>query len=94
MRQTYEFYKYKSDNELMKYVKKNEKFSYCFSDKIIANKRVKVFSSIKVKDEIIGTGFIFEKDRVYGTLFHPECQTKTDIIYKNFNDICNNYKRC
>ena len=89
----YKFYNYNSDNKLMKDVKRTEKFSYCFSDKIKADKRVKVFSSIKVKDEIIETGFIFEKGIVYGTLFHPECHMETYKIYNNFNDICNNYKR-
>jgi len=91
MCQDYEFYKYKMDNELMKTIK-SKKYSYCFSDKIKVNKEVKVFSSIKVKDEIIETGFVFEKGRVYGTLFHPECKKETYKIYSNFNDICNNYK--
>lgn len=87
----YEFYKYKMGNELIRSIK-SKRYRYCFSDKIEANKDVGVFSSIKVKDEIIETGFVFEKGRVYGTLFHPECKKETYKIYNNFNDICNNYK--
>jgi len=87
----YKLFKYNLENELMNGIKTKE-YSYFFSDKVLCNNKLNVFSTIKIKNEVIDTGFVFEKGRVYGTLFHPECKIETYQIYNNFNVICNNYK--
>jgi GMP synthase-like glutamine amidotransferase len=65
-------------------------FRYCFSDIVIPNKKtdVRVFASIMVNNKKLDCGFEFEKNRVYGSLFHPEYYDNTQIIFKNFYEIC------
>ena len=69
------------------------KFRYCFSDIVIPNKNtdVRVFASIIYNNKKLDCGFEFEKNRVYGSMFHPEYYDNTDIIFKNFYEICKSY---
>lgn len=70
-------------------------FRYCFSDIVIPNKKtdVHVFASIIYNNKKLDCGFEFEKNRVYGSLFHPEYYDNTDIIFKNFYEICKKYAK-
>jgi gamma-glutamyl-gamma-aminobutyrate hydrolase PuuD len=87
----YNFYNYNSKFPLLKDIKTTN-FSYCFSDIVIPNKKINtIFSSTIINGKIIETGFEFEKNRVFGTLFHPECQENTDIVYFNFYELCKKY---
>jgi len=66
------------------------KFHYCFSDIVIPNKKtdVRVIASILYNNKKIDCGFEFEKNRVYGSMFHPEYYENTQIVLKNFYEIC------
>jgi anthranilate/para-aminobenzoate synthase component II len=101
----YIFYKYKSDTPLLKGIK-GDYFRYCFSDIVIPNKKIdiKVFSSIIINGKIIDTFFEFEKNRVWGSLFHPEsspsrsrnskeCNDDPDKIFFNFYELCKTYNQ-
>jgi GMP synthase-like glutamine amidotransferase len=70
-------------------------FGYCFSDIVIPPKNmgVKKFASIKYNNKLYNVAFEFEKNKVFGTLFHPEIKTDTYIIFKNFYDICKKYNK-
>jgi len=65
-------------------------FHYCFSDIVIPNKNtdVRVIASILYNNKKIDCGFEFEKNRVYGSMFHPEYYENTQIVFKNFYEIC------
>jgi GMP synthase-like glutamine amidotransferase len=65
-------------------------FHYCFSDIVIPNKKtdVHVFASIIYNNKKLDCGFEFEKNRVYGSMFHPEYYDNTDQIFNNFYEIC------
>ena len=70
-------------------------FHYCFSDIVIPNKKtdVHVFASIIYNNKKLDCGFEFEKNRVYGSMFHPEYYDNTNIIFKNFYEICKSYAK-
>ena len=70
-------------------------FRYCFSDIVIPNKKtdVQVFASIIYNNKKLDCGFEFEKNRVYGSMFHPEYYDNTTIIFKNFYEICKSYAK-
>ena len=70
-------------------------FHYCFSDIVIPNKKkdVQVFASIIYNNKKLDCGFEFEKNRVYGSMFHPEYYDNTNIIFKNFYEICKSYAK-
>ena len=70
-------------------------FRYCFSDIVIPNKKtdVHVFASIMYNNKKLDCGFEFEKNRVYGSMFHPEYYDNTNIIFQNFYEICQNYAK-
>jgi anthranilate/para-aminobenzoate synthase component II len=91
----YELYKFKNQNNLFDNINTN-KFNFCFSDIVIPKKNfgVKVFASIKYNNKLFDCGFVFEKDRVFGTLFHPEFYNETDRIYLNFYELCQKYVGC
>jgi GMP synthase (glutamine-hydrolysing) len=65
---------------------------YCFSDIVIPNNKlnIKKFSSIRYNNKIIDVAFEYEKNKIFGVLFHPELNDNTHIIFKNFYDICKN----
>ena len=88
----HEFNKYNKNHKLLKGIE-TTKFKYCFSDIVIPNKKlpVHVFSSIIIDGKIIETGFEFEKNKVFGSLFHSECYENTDFIYVNFYELCKKY---
>jgi anthranilate/para-aminobenzoate synthase component II len=91
----YEFYKYNKNAKLLKGIETN-KFRYCFSDIVIPNRNlpIQIFSSIIVDGKIIETGFEFEKNKVFGSLFHSEYHENTDLVYVNFYELCKKYKSC
>lgn len=87
------FYKYDKSNILLKDID-TEIFGHCFSDLVVLNKNrhTNVLGSIEYKNRIIDTFFEFEKNRVYGSLFHPELNDNTINVFNNFNELCNKYK--
>ncbi len=87
------FYKYDKSNILLKNVD-TDNFDYCFSETIIPNKynNINIFASIKHDNKIVDTGFEFEKNKVFGSLFHPEINDNTIILYDNFYNLCKKYK--
>lgn len=90
----YNFYKYNIESPLLKGIKEKI-FKHNFSDIVIPSKKIdiKVFSSIIINNKIIDTGFEFEKDRVWGSLFHPEYYEETDKIFVNFYELCKIYNQ-
>jgi GMP synthase-like glutamine amidotransferase len=84
-----DFYEYEPICPLFKNISTTN-LHYCFSDIVIPNKKidVKVFASIIVNNKKLGCGFEYEKGKVYGSLFHPEYHKDTQVIFKNFYDIC------
>ena len=71
-------------------------FGYCFSDIVIPNKNlnIHVFASIIINNnKKIGCGFEFEKNKIYGSLFHQELYNHTQVLFKNFYDICKKYQK-
>jgi anthranilate/para-aminobenzoate synthase component II len=87
------FHKYDSTHILLKNITTDD-YWYCFSDIVIPNKKipVTVFATISVNNKILGCGFEFEKNKVFGSLFHPEYYSNTPIIISNFYDLCKKYK--
>jgi len=90
-----DFYKYDTKCKLLKNID-TINFRYCFSDIVIPNNKIdiNIFSYIVINNKKIGCGFEYEKNKVYGTLFHPEYYDDTQIIFKNFYELCTKYKRC
>jgi len=89
-----DFYQFKNINHFFDHIN-NKTFRYCFSDLVVPSKKldIGVFASIKVKNKILDCGFIFEKGRVFGSLFHPEFYPETTgAFYKNFYGFCKKYK--
>jgi anthranilate/para-aminobenzoate synthase component II len=89
------FHDFKNINQFFNHIN-TRSFRYCFSDIVIPSKKldIDVFASIQLKNRIIDCGFIFEKGRVFGSLFHPEFYPETTgIFYKNFYDFCKKYKK-
>lgn len=89
-----EFYEFKNINHFFDHIN-TRLFHYCFSDLVVPSKKldIGVFASIKVKNKILDCGFIFEKGRIFGSLFHPEFYPETTgVFYKNFYDFCKKYK--
>lgn len=91
----YELYKFKNQNNLFDNININ-KFHFCFSDIVIPKKNfdIKVFASLKYNNKILDCGFVFEKNRVFGILFHPEFFDETDIFFNNFYELCKKYNGC
>jgi len=87
------FFKCDKKNPLLKNVETNT-FAYCFSDIPIPSQKldVDVFANFKIDGKIISCGFEFEKNKVFGTMFHPELHDNTDVVYFNFYNICKKYK--
>jgi len=89
------FHEFKNINHFFDNINVKE-FRYCFSDIVVPSKKldIDVFASIKLKNKILDCGFIFEKGRVFGSLFHPEFYPETTgTFYKNFYDFCKKYKK-
>ena len=88
------FYKYDAKNPLLKNIE-TPIFKYCFSDIVIPSRKmdIDVFASFKLDGRIIPCGFEFERNKVFGSLFHPELHMNNDIVYLNFYNICKNYKK-
>jgi GMP synthase-like glutamine amidotransferase len=86
------FESYDKSNPLFKNIN-TDSFGYCFSDIVVPNKllNINVFGSIKYDNKIIESAFEFEKNRVFGTLFHPEINNNTIELFKNFYNICKKY---
>jgi anthranilate/para-aminobenzoate synthase component II len=91
----FELYKFKNQNKLFDNINTN-KFHFCFSDIIIHNKKLGVesFASLKYNNEILNCAFVFEKNRVFGSLFHSEFYNETDRVYFNFYELCKKYDAC
>jgi anthranilate/para-aminobenzoate synthase component II len=89
-----DFYEYEPQCPLLKNIPTTN-FRYCFSDIVIPSTsktlNVHVFASIKLNKRIIDCGFEFEKNRVYGTLFHPEYHEDNQIIFYNFYQLCKRF---
>lgn len=87
------FFKYNKSHFLFKDLDTN-KFRYCFSDVIYPSKNigVKVFATIKRNNKIYNVGFEYEKNRVFGSLFHSELKDETKKLFLNYFNYCNNYK--
>lgn len=88
----YDFYKYNPNCPLFN-GSTHVNYTYCFSDLVIPNKKmgVTVFSSTQIDGKLLDTGFEFEKGRVFGSLFHPECRRDTEFVYSNFYEFCKKY---
>jgi len=89
------FHEFKNINSFFNHIN-IKTFHYCFSDIVVPSKKldIDIFASIKFKTRIIDCGFIFEKGRVFGSLFHPEFYPETTgKFYKNFYDFCKKYKK-
>jgi GMP synthase (glutamine-hydrolysing) len=86
----YELYDIINQNNLFNNISTTTKFKFCFSDIVIPKKNfgVEVFASFNYNNNIIDCGFVFEKDRVFGILFHPEFHNETNMIYNNFYELC------
>ena len=84
-----DFNEYSSKCDLFKNLQTTN-FHYCFSDIVIPNKKLDVytFAYIIHNNKKLGCGFEYEPNKVYGSLFHPEYYDDTQIVYKNFYDIC------
>lgn len=87
------FNEYDKTNPLLKNIETTE-FNYCFSDIVISakNMNIKKIATIKYNNKFYDVGFEFEKNKIYGILFHPEINPDTYFIFKNFYNICNKYK--
>ena len=84
-----DFYEYDVKCPLLKNLT-TTKFCYCFSDIVIPSEKidVNVFASIIIDNKKFDCGFEYEKNKVYGSLFHPEYHKDTQFIFKNFYEIC------
>lgn len=92
----YQLDKFKNQNNLFDNISVGTEFHFCFSDIVIPKKNigVKPFASIKYNNKIYDCGFVFEKNKVFGVLFHAEFYDETDRIFLNFYEICKKYKGC
>lgn len=86
------FYKYDKSHFFFNNIDTN-KFRYCFSDVIYPSKNVgvNVFAKIKRNNKIYNVGFEYEKNRVFGSLFHSELKDETNKVFVNFNNYCNKW---
>lgn len=87
------FDNYDTKSKLLKNIETTGLF-YCFSDIVIPNKKldIHIFASIIIDNKKINCGFEYEKNKVYGSLFHPEYYEDTQIVFDNFYEICKKYK--
>jgi len=89
-----DFHEFKNINHFFDKIN-TRTFRYCFSEILVPSKNldIGVFASIKVNNKKVDCGFIFEKGRIFGSLFHPEFYPETTgLFYKNFYDFCKKYK--
>jgi anthranilate/para-aminobenzoate synthase component II len=86
------FYKYDTKFPLIKDIDTNL-YNYCFSDIIIPSKKIdiNILASIKINNKKYNVLFEFEKNKVYGSLFHPEINLDTQKVFYNFYNICKKY---
>jgi GMP synthase-like glutamine amidotransferase len=70
------------------------KMYYCFSDIVVPpkNRNVKIFASFKKDNKVIDSGFVFEKNKVFGSMFHPEISDESNIFYLHFYEYCKNFE--
>jgi GMP synthase-like glutamine amidotransferase len=66
---------------------------FCYSDLPIIPKdsSIKVLATFHKYGKTYGCAFEFQKNRFYGTLFHPEYYQHSYCIFSNFVKICDNY---
>jgi hypothetical protein len=68
---------------------RNKHVQFCFSDlPIIIKSNVKELATFRIMNKSYGCVFEFEKNRFYGTLFHPEYHINSHCIFSNFVKIC------
>lgn len=87
------FHRYDSNHLLFKNIT-TDNYWYCFSDIVIPNPKldINVFASIKINNKVLPCGFEFEKNKIFGSMFHPEYYDDTPIIISNFYNLCKKYK--
>jgi len=85
------FSSYEKNHFLFKNLESHD-FNYCFSDVVLPpNYNVNIFAKIKHNNKIYNVGMEYEKDRVFGVLFHSEIRPETYEVFVNFNNYCNSY---
>jgi len=83
------FYKVDKNYLLFENINTTNKFNYCFSDLVIPSKKTISYASIKVDNKEYKVAFEFKKNKIFGTLFHPELKNDTQQVYLNFYNLCN-----